>query len=380
MINEPPLILHVIHHLLIGGMENGLVNLINNMPESRYRHVIVCIEDYSDFRQRITRADVDVIALHRSQTGVWQLRKELYKICRQLRPTILHSRNMSGLDALIPARLAGVPYCIQSEHGFDVDNLNGSNWKPTLLRRLHSPFVSHYITVSKHLEQNLMTSVKIKPSKISQIYNGVNIERFSPAQGAKNRSWLPTDFRDQSLFLVGSVGRIQPIKDQETLLRAAAILIDEQPKHAELLRLVIVGDGPLLEHLKGLAQELGIDSLVYFSGALDNIPKALQALDIFVLPSLNEGISNTILEAMACGLPVIATAVGGNVELVEDGVNGCLFEPGDVPSLVKLLLSYINNSSQCEDHGQAALTHAHQYYSLPAMVAGYQAIYDEVRE
>jgi len=376
MSNPPPLILHVIHHLVIGGMENGLVNLINNIPVSSYRHVIVCIEDYSDFRQRIVRPDVDVIALHRSQIGAWQLRKQLYKICRQLRPAILHSRNMSGLDALLPARLAGVPYCIQSEHGFDVDSLKGNDWKPTLLRRIHSPLVSRYITVSQDIQRCLISKAKIQSSKIAQIYNGVNIERFSPAQSEEKRQWLPHNFNNKNLFVIGTVGRIQPIKDQATLLRATAQIITEQPEHAKRLRLIIAGDGPLLESLQTLAKKLGIAPWVFFPGSLENVPQVLQSLDAFVLPSLNEGISNTILEAMACGLPVIATAVGGNVELLDDGVNGQLFKPGDVSSLAKFILRYMDNDTLRQAHGKSALTRARTHYSLPAMVANYQAIYD----
>jgi hypothetical protein len=111
-------------------MENGLVNLINNMPTNAYRHAIVCIEDYSEFRKRITRKDVEVFALHRSQIGVWRLRHELFKICRRLRPNIVHSRNQSGLDALLPAKLAGVPHTIHGEHGWDIDDLNGFRKNP----------------------------------------------------------------------------------------------------------------------------------------------------------------------------------------------------------------------------------------------------------
>src|SRR5579872_4525809 len=90
-----PLVLHVIHHLVTGGMENGLVNLVNTMPESSYRHAIACIEDYSAFRDRIRRPGVEVIALHRSRVGIWRTRRELFTLCRRLRPAIIHSRNMS---------------------------------------------------------------------------------------------------------------------------------------------------------------------------------------------------------------------------------------------------------------------------------------------
>jgi hypothetical protein len=132
MLQQPPLIVHVIHHLVIGGMENGLVNLINGLPAEAFRHAIVCIEEDSDFRDRLQRPDVEVIPLHRSKIGVMQLRRKLYQTFKSRQPAIVHSRNMSGLDAILPARLAGVPVRIHGEHGWDVNDLQGNHWKPAL--------------------------------------------------------------------------------------------------------------------------------------------------------------------------------------------------------------------------------------------------------
>ncbi|MDP2832856.1 MAG: TIGR03088 family PEP-CTERM/XrtA system glycosyltransferase [Pseudomonadota bacterium] len=375
----PPLVLHVIHHLLTGGMENGLVNLINNMPASKYRHAIVCIEDYSDFRNRITKPDVEVIALHRSRIGVWKLRRDLFRLCRQLRPTILHSRNQSGLDALLPARLAGVPYRIHGEHGWDVDNLDGKKWKPALLKRLHYPLVDRYITVSRHLEEFLIDHVGIRPSSISHIYNGVDVGRFQ-AVTPRPVDWLPPEFRDEKTILIGTVGRLQQVKDQATLLRAFSRVVTNRPELRQWLRLVIVGGGPLLADLRALAGTLKISELTYFPGSLDIIPEVLRSLDIFVLPSLNEGISNTILEAMASGVPVLATAAGGNMELVEDNVNGRLFSPGDSDALSRLLLDYVLDPSLRKAHGQAARAIAVERFSLDAMVSSYAAVYDRLSQ
>lgn len=376
--NQPPLILHVIHHLYMGGMENGLVNLINNLPASKYRHAIACIEDYSDFRNRIARPDVEVIALHRSRISIWNLRREIFRLCRQLKPAIVHTRNQSGLDALLPARLAGVAHCVHGEHGWDVDNLDGTNWKPALLRRLHAPLVERYITVSQDLQRYLITRIGIRASRIAQIYNGVDTERFHPA-AQNRRTWLPPDFRHDSLLLIGSVGRIQPVKDQATLLQAFSLLVTQQPALRQKLRLVIVGDGPLLSELKSLAQTLNIADLTWFPGALDNVPEVLRALDVFVLPSLNEGISNTILEALASGVPVVATAVGGNVELVEDGVCGRCFTPRDSATLSRLLLEYANDAPLRAAHSSAARQHALNQFSLASMLARYETVYDQLR-
>ncbi|MGE0335815.1 MAG: TIGR03088 family PEP-CTERM/XrtA system glycosyltransferase [Gammaproteobacteria bacterium] len=367
----PPLVLHVLHHLHIGGMENGLVNLVNHMPENRYRHAIACIEDYTDFSRRITR-DVPLHALHRSRAGVWRLRWNLHRLCRQLRPALVHTRNQSGLDALLPARLAGIP-CVHSEHGWDVDNLDGRRWKPLLLRRLHRPLVSHYITVSRHLQAFVVDTVGAPADAVTQIYNGVDTTRFAPDAEA-SRDFLPEDFRAPGRVLIGTVGRLQAVKDQATLLRAFAGMHPAAPE----ARLIVAGDGPLRGELAALAGELGIATSTAFLGATDRIPDMLRALDVFVLPSLNEGISNTILEAMASALPVLATAAGGNVELVTDGVNGHLFAPRDVTTLGALLTTYCTDPALRARHGAAARADALARFSLEAMVDGYAAVYDRV--
>jgi sugar transferase (PEP-CTERM/EpsH1 system associated) len=277
---------------------------------------------------------------------------------------------LSGLDALAPAKLAGVRHCIHGEHGWDMDDLYGTRWRPAILRRLHSPLVDRYIVVSKDLERYLTQRVGIAAGRISQIYNGVDTERFAPhSTGAGNK--LPAEFAEQHTFVIGTVGRIQPVKDQFTLLKAFAELVQSNAR----LRLAVIGDGPLLGDLRRFAETLGIAKLTWLPGAIGNIPDALRSFDIFVLPSLSEGISNTILEAMASGVPVVATAAGGNLELIEDGYCGRLFPPGDVATLVRLLAAYILDPSLRQAHASAAREVAVQRFSLDTMVRKYQEIY-----
>ncbi len=373
----PPLILHVIHNLSIGGLENGLVNLINTMPANMYRHAIACIEGYSDFRLRIKRPDVAVIALNRSQVGHWKMRRAIFQLCRRLQPAILHTRNMSPVDALLPARLAGVRHIVHGEHGWDVDNLDGKRWKPMVLRRIHAPLIDQYITVSRHLQDYLIDRVGIGKSRITHICNGVDTGRFAP-HASPSLEWLPAGFAGDDKIRIGSVGRIQPVKDQATLLRAVALVLADNPQWRERLRLTVVGAGPLLAELRARADSLGIADLTWFPGALGNVPDVLRALDIFVLPSLNEGISNTILEAMASGVPVLTTAVGGSVELVEEGVSGRFFAPRDAPELARLLGDYITDPAMRRTHGESARRIALERFSLAAMVAGYEAVYQSL--
>ncbi len=377
MSGEPPLILHVIHHLVIGGMENGLVNLINSIPASKFRHAIACVEDYSDFRRRIARDDVEVFALNRSRVGLWAMRRELYRLCRRMRPQIVHTRGMSGLDALLPSRLAGTPSHVHGEHGWDVHDLHGSSSKPIWLRRLHSPLIDRYITVSNHLQRYLIERVGVRPSRITQIYNGVDTARFVPGSG-KPTNALPAGFADGDSIVVGTVGRLQLVKDQATLIRAFARLA-ARPSGARL-RLVIVGGGPLSSQLQALVAELGIQKQTWFPGALADVRPVMQCFDVFVLSSLSEGISNTILEAMATGLPVVATAVGGNLELVTDRCTGRFFEPGDVAQLVNLLDEYATNAPQRREHAGLARKRAEEVFGLPVMVENYQRVYEELSD
>lgn len=366
-------VVHVIHHLVIGGMENGVVNLVNRLPHERFRHAVVCIEDYSDFRERIERADVEVYAMHRSRIGSWRLRWRLWRLLRQLRPDIVHTRNLSGLDALLPARLAGIK-TLHSEHGFDVDNLRGFAARPALLRRLHAPLVRRFISVSQDLRTLMTGRWGIAAARVVQIYNGVDTDRFRPAQ-PRRHDLLPEALRGDDLFVVGAVGRVRPIKDQATLLRAFAAVLQRRPQWRSRLRLMLVGDGPLLDQLKAQAAELGIASQTWLTGARRDVPELMQAMNLFVLPSLNEGISNTLLEAMATGVPLLASAVGGNVELLDEDVVGCSFPPGDDGTLSAMIERYAGDGELCRRHGEAARQRALQRFSLQAMMASYQNVY-----
>ncbi len=372
-----PLVLHVIHHLVTGGMENGLVNLINNLPESRLRHAVACIEDFSDFRDRLVRADTEVCALHRSRIGTWRLRRALFQVCRRLRPAVVHSRGMSGLDALLPARLSGVRRCIHSEHGWDVNDLFGTKLKPIVLRRLHAPLIDRYITVSQGFKRYLIDKVHVRPDRIMTICNGVDTAKFCPVEH-KPQDVAPRGFIGPESVVVGSVGRLQPVKDQATLIRAVAQLAHSNAAIKAKLRLVIVGDGPLRDALTRLVDGLDIGGITWFAGDRQDVSRVLRLFDVFVLPSLAEGISNTILEAMATGLPIIASQVGGNTELVQDGLNGRLIPSGDGPRLVQVLADYLNQPALRHDHGTASRRLVIEKFSLKSMLEAYQAEYETV--
>lgn len=372
MADSAPLIAHVIYRLDVGGLENGLVNLVNHIPPDRFRHAIICLTDYSDFRRRIRRSDVEFYALQKRDGHDFTLYLKLWRLLKRLRPAIVHTRNIAALEAVVPALLAGVPARIHGEHGWDVTDLGGANRKYRWLRRMLKPGVHSFIALSRDLEGYLRDKVRVPPERISLICNGVDTERFRPAGERESLPWEPS--RDRSLFLMGTVGRMQAVKDHLNLVRAF-LLLQGSPAAARL-RLVIVGDGPQRQAAVELLRSAGLEDRAWLPGARDDIPAVLQGLDLFVLPSLAEGISNTILEAMASGLPVVATQVGGNPELVEPGRTGALVPPADPTALAAAIRNYLEDPVECRRQGWEARQTAERRFSLPVMVGNYLNVYE----
>ena len=367
-------IVHVVHRFDTGGMENGMVNLFNTLSPQRFRHTVVALTDYSDFRQRITAQRVDFHALHRAPGHGLGWAARLWKLLRQLKPDLVHTRNLAALEAQFVAAAAGIRATVHGEHGRDVFDLHGRNWKYNLLRRAARPLVSNYIAVSRDLENWLQQVIHVPPHKLYQIYNGVDSRKFHPRIGAR------PEFAHPDSIVFGSVGRMVEVKDYPLLTRAFIQLMRQQPERAERARLIIVGEGPARAACFELLQGAGLAHLAWLPGARDDIAEIMQVLDVFVLPSKNEGISNTILEALASGLPVIATAVGGNVELIEAGVNGMLVAPGDVAEMAQALLFYLDAPARIAEHGGNARRQAEQRFSIPAMADAYAAVYEKTLE
>ena len=375
VLDSPRVIVHVIHHLVIGGMENGVVNLVNRMDAARYRHAVICMEDFSEFRHRIADSSVPVTAMHKSTLSTMALYRRVFSTLRALRPAIVHTRNLSGLDALLPAMLAGVHIRVHSEHGWDVGDLRGAALKPRLLRKLHSPMVNQYVTVSKDLQRYLTNRVGIAATRIKQIYNGVDTGKFAPA-ALKPDGVLPDSLAGNDKIIVGTVGRLQPVKNQMALVRDFARIVREQPALRSTLRLAIVGDGRARQALVDCVNAEQIAELTWMPGARHDVAQVLKCLDVFVLPSLNEGISNTILEAMATGLPVVASNVGGNSELVTDHVTGMLYDVERPQGLYLALQPYLTDRELRRRHGAAGRLQVEKEFNIDTMVGRYQALYD----
>lgn len=377
MINDQrPLVLHVMYRFDTGGLENGIVNLINHMPAEAYRHAVLALTEVTDFKLRIQRTDVEFYALNKPPgQGIWQYPK-LFRLFRQLRPHVVHSRNLAALEVQVPAWAAGVPVRIHGEHGRDVGDLDGSNVMYQRMRRVYKPFVHRYIALSRDLDDYLVQKVHVPPSRITQAYNGVDTDRFCPAPGGPQIiDGCPFDPAQH--WLVGTVGRMQAVKDQTLLAQAFVQALQRDPALKQRLRLVMVGEGPLRAKAQGMLEAAGVADLAWLPGERSDVSDIMRGLHAFALPSLAEGISNTILEAMASGLPVIATAVGGNADLVQQPDTGVIVPAADAPSMAQQLLAFANDPAWSRAMGMAGRQRVLATFSMQAMVSIYQGVYDQ---
>ena len=371
-----PLVAHVMYRFDTGGLENGVVNLINHMPAGAYRHAVIALTEITDFKNRIQRPDVEFFALKKPPGHALWIYPQIYRLFRELQPAIVHTRNLAALEVAVPAWAARVPVRIHGEHGRDVGDFDGSNKKYQRVRRIYSPFVKHYIALSQDLKHYLTHPVGIDANRVTQIYNGVDAIRFHPTTPRQKIPGCP--FNEAGLWLVGTAGRMQTVKDQTNLAHAFVQAIQTTSAMRDRLRFVMVGDGPLRQESLSVLQAAGLDHLAWLPGERSDIPEIMRGLDCFVLPSLGEGISNTILEAMASGLPIIATAVGGNVELVNEGINGRLVAAANPPELAEAIVALAQQTDVAKTMGQEGRRIVEKHYSMSAMVSSYQQLYDRL--
>jgi sugar transferase (PEP-CTERM/EpsH1 system associated) len=367
-------VLHVVPRLGLGGTEHGVLKVLGGLGEGQFEHHICAVRGIdTSFASRMNLA-VKTYAAGNGEPGFQFPLFRLMRIMKGFRPHIVHTRNFGALEAILAARLAGVPVVIHSEHGYELEILQGLPLRRRILCRALFPMADAVFAVTKELRTYHSTQSWLPTGRIRVIYNGVNTDRFSPlsdeATRIRRELLLPA-----SCIVIGSVGRLVPIKDHVTLLRAAELLL-QQGKEIHVL---LVGDGPeramLQEHVANSSQLAG---RVSFLGASDRVPQLMNAMDVFVLPSICEGMSNTILEAMATGLPVVATRAGGNPEMVEDECVGLLFPPRDVPTLAQHLARLVENADLRRSFGESARCRVVEQFSLAKMIRRYRDLYLEL--
>ena len=303
----------------------------------------------------------------------WVWLRFFFQLCWVIyrrRVDLLHVNSyVPGNYARLAAALMQVPIVIDHWHGFTRFNV-----KRRLICRLLGRFTDLSLAVSRGVRDYLVSQGGLDPAKVRVVANGVDvaaIDSARPGPLVRRELGLP-----ESSPVIGLVGRLDHWgKGHKELFEAMAILKERHPVHA-----LIVGGGRRIDEIKALAASLGLAGEVHFLGTRRDVPDLLNAMDIFVLPSHSEGVSLALLEAMAAGLPVIATSVGGTPEVVMDGENGLLIPPRDAEALAGALARLLEAPDFAKKLGANARRHVREHYSLDRLGREINEIYGDLAQ
>lgn len=363
-------ILHVMDSLSNGGLENGVLNLIKHMDAEQFEHSICTVRALGVNAERLPADRVQLLHLVKREGSRFQL-LELRRAIREIRPDVVHSKNWGAIEAVVAARLTRSCAVVHSEHGLESSAAVHELWRRVAFRRLAFELADRVLCVSRQLRDLYSRLTRFPAHRMTVIHNGVDSRRFCPDPEARARLRRELGI-PESEFCIGCVGNLLPVKDHATLLRA----LERSGQAVRGWHMLVAGEGPERPKLATLAREVSRCGVrISFLGASDRIPELLNAFDVYVLPSVNEGLSNSLLEAMATGLPVIASDVGGNPEVVHDGISGLLFAAGGVDELSDHLLKLYARTRLREELGDAARRRVREEFSIESMVQNYKHLY-----
>lgn len=344
---------HVSLTLKTGGLERLLADIARHHNPEECCPEFVALREVGRFADEIQGQGCRVHVL-KTAGRLGQIR-QMVRLFRAGQFDVIHTHNTyPHIYASIAARLAGIPVVVNTRHG----QRAGHGWKSRTQFRWASHLVDRIVAVSDDAARLCVEVDRVNSEKVIRIWNGIDVDDFQFA-GPKP---FPTAI---------SVARLSPEKDFPTLLRAVAIAIQKVPE----LLLKLVGDGSERPRLEQLVRELGIEKHVEFLGERKDVPTLLTQAGFFVTSSVTEGISLTLLEAMAVGLPVIATAVGGNVEIVDAPRTGRLVPASDPNRLAESIVDLCRHSSKWPEIGLAGRARVAELFDVRRMVADYESLY-----
>jgi glycosyltransferase involved in cell wall biosynthesis len=359
---------HVLRSLEFGGAEKLVVDLAGTQKESgRIAPELVCLESFGPLRAEAERRGLSCTLVGSGGVRYLSAMRRLGGHFSRTRPHIVHTHNfISHVHAAPAARLARVPV-VHTKHG---RALASFAWSKRFRRFLYH-LADRIVVVSRETGESLREKSGIDPARIVVIYNGIDTARFGDLDRAGARRELGLG---GEAVVFGAVSRLDPVKDHPTMLRAFA----KASKSGAGCVFVIVGDGPERGSVERLIGELGLGDSVKLTGFTDDVPRRLAAFDLFLQPSTEEGLSLTILEAAAAGVPVVASAVGGTGEIIENGKTGTLIAAGDTEALAAVLSRFIENPAPFREMARGARETVERRFSLASMAAAYEELYRSV--
>jgi len=360
-------LLYLITELSMGGAQRALLHLLGGYNRERFTPTVACLYNGDGAAARAIRAlDIPVYDAQMRGKADLQALCHLYRHIRNQRPTILHTSLFhANLPGRFFGRLVGVPIIISSERTMAME----SEWRYRLNRWTIS-MVDRVVAVSKEVGEFSISHIRLPAQKVVVIYNGVEIPSLSPDTREKARLelGLPPD-----ALVCGAVSRLDPVKGIDDLILAFA-----QVEATRAAYLVIVGEGPERQRLEKIVQDIGVSDRIIWAGYRAGVPHLLPAFDIFVQPSMHEGLPNTVLEAMAAGLPVIATGVGGTPELVVNGKTGLLVPPANPAALADAITALSENPVARGSMGWAGRQRVQQHFTIEEMVQKTEQLYEDL--
>jgi glycosyltransferase involved in cell wall biosynthesis len=359
-------ILHLIETSGPGGAEKMLINLVESLVPGDYTSIIGLMKD-GWLSRILSDLGYETLILPHTRSIDFEFARNLISVIKRKNIDVLHAHEFAmNVYGSMASAVTGVPI---------VTTVHGKNYYgERLRRRLAYRFVSRQskmVAVSNDIADYLMKTIGICAKNIMTIHNGVRIDGFRKDGSARNRIREMLGLSDDQPLL-GTVGNLYPVKGHIYLIKAIAIIKKIVPD----VKTVIAGRGELLDRLKEEVSGLGLEKNIEFLGYREDIPQLLQAMDIFILPSLSEGTPLSILEAMASQKPVVATDVGGLSEIVEDGETGFLVPSEDPESLAEKILFILKNRELSEKMAMEARKKVVEEYDLNNMVKRYVHLYE----
>ena len=368
-------VLHVVRPAA-GGMKNHLINLVKHTDKTRFKVAVACPPN-TILWEELYALGVEMVPIslagELSPVKDYAVVHKLVKYLHQSGTTILHCHSSKGaFVGRLAAAIARTPIVLFTAHN-SIFYEEWPAWKKKLMatvEKILARFTDKIITVSDALKQEILDREGLPPNLLTTIYNGIEIERFAQQTDSK------TIRRNLNLpelgAVIGTIARLAPQKGISYFLKAASLLKEYQ------VSFLVVGDGPLREALEKEVEELGLNHRVIFAGQQDNIPEILALLDIFVLPSVTEGLPLTILEAMAAGKPVVATRVGGVPEAILEGKTGLIVAPKDPEALAVALASLLGEKDRINRMGTYGQRYVQEKFTVEHMVQKTTDLYNQL--
>ncbi|MDP3788945.1 MAG: glycosyltransferase family 4 protein [Candidatus Omnitrophota bacterium] len=362
-------ILQLTTHLNIGGIGIYVTNLSKALKDRG--HTVFIASSGGNLEDRIAGYDIphfklDINTKSELNPKVFKSSIALKKIIKDEKIDLIHAHTrVTAVSAAVASYTAGISY-VTTCHGF---------FKRRLGRLLCGCWGDKVVAISEAVKQHLRNDFKIPEDKIALIYTGVETARLSKGPTEEEKTAARRKFGlENAAVIIGAIGRLSPVKGQEVLLRAANSILKGFPE----ARILLVGDGPDEQHLKGLVSELGIEKNVVFAGSVNDTKEALSIMDVFVLPSIKEGLGLSLIEAMACGRPCVASRIGGVENVIEEGKTGLFFTSGDSEELAAAVKRILTDGVLRDILSKNGREKALKYFDIGKMTTKMEMLYKEV--